>query len=301
MSKKYLYIILIFLFLFNILAVVAFYQQKPIQTPRVIFLDVGQGDAALIDVGNDMQILIDGGDGKNILEKLGEYMPFYDRKIELVIMTHPDKDHMGGLVEVLKYYEVGRVLETGIECEKAICKEWDKLIKEKNISVKYAQFGQRIKAGNVEMAVLYPFESLESKEVKNSNDASIVLKLVINKNLSNVGENGDKNQKILNLPASGQDDKFNNSYLLTGDAGFPVEKELLDKNINVESKILKASHHGSKYATSNEFLKAVKPEKAIISSGKNNYGHPAKELLNRLRNMSIEIFRTDRMGDVIFE
>ena len=278
MPKKYLIIILILLTL-NALAALAFYQQKPIQSPRAIFLDVGQGDAAMIDAGNDIQILIDGGDGKNILERLGKNMPFYDKKIELVIMTHPDKDHIGGLVEVLKYYEVGQVLETGIECEKAICKEWDKLIEEKNIPVKYAQFGQRIKAGNIEMAVLYPFENLKDKKVKNSNDASIVLKLVFERGLQS--ESAD--------------------ILLTGDAGFPVEKELLNKNIDLESKILKVSHHGSKYATSNEFLQAVNPEKAIVSVGKNSYGHPAKELLNRLKNMSIEIFRTDETGDVIFE
>ena len=278
MQKKYLIIILILLTL-NALAVLAFYQQKPIQSPRVIFLDIGQGDAALIDIGNDTQILIDGGDGRSILERLGKHLPFYDRKIELVIMTHPDKDHIGGLVEVLKYYEVGQVLETGIECEKAICKEWDKLIEEKNIPVKYAQFGQRIKAGNIEMAVLYPFENLKDKKVKNSNDASIVLKLVFERGLQS--ESAD--------------------ILLTGDAGFPVEKELLNKNIDLESKILKVSHHGSKYATSNEFLQAVNPEKAIVSVGKNSYGHPAEKLLNRLKNMSIEIFRTDETGDVIFE
>jgi competence protein ComEC len=233
----------------------------------------------MIDVGNNIQILIDGGDGKNILDKLGEHLPFYDRKIELVIMTHPDKDHIGGLVEVLKYYEVEQILETGIECEKAICKEWDKLIKEKNIPVKYAQFGQRIKAGNIEMAVLYPFKNLKDEKVKDSNDASIVLRLILEQGL--------------------QPD--NATILLTGDAGFPVEKDLISQNINLEAKILKVSHHGSKYGTSNDFLKLVKPEKAIISVGKNSYGHPAKELLNRLKNMSIEIFRTDQMGDVIFE
>ncbi|MCK5084419.1 MAG: MBL fold metallo-hydrolase [Candidatus Pacebacteria bacterium] len=302
--KKYLYIILIFLFLFNALAGIAFWQQKPIQTPRIIFLDIGQGDAALIDVGNDTQILIDGGDGKNILDKLGEHLPFYDRKIELVIMTHPDKDHLGGLVEVLRYYEVEQILETGIECDKAICEEWDRLIEEKNIPVTYAHFGQRIKASDINIAVLYPFENLEGKEVKNSNDASIVLKVVIKDGLFEAEKNGDKSKMILNQSFDNDQDDIvqnSNSFLLTGDAGFPVEKELLYKNINIEAKILKVSHHGSKHATSNEFLQAVNPEKAIVSVGKNSYGHPAKELLNRLKNMSIEIFRTDEAGDVIFE
>ncbi|MCK4891059.1 MAG: MBL fold metallo-hydrolase [Candidatus Pacebacteria bacterium] len=272
MSKKYLIIILIF-FTFNILAALAFYQQKTIQSPRVTFLNVGQGDAALIEIGNDMQILIDGGDGKNILDKLGEHMSFYDRKIELVILTHPDKDHMGGLIEILKYYEVEQILETGIICETAICQEWDKLIEEKNISVKYAQFGQRIKAGNIKMTVLYPFENLQDKKAENDNESSIILRI----------------------------DTENDSYLLTGDSGFKTEKKLIDENINIKAKVIKISHHGSKNATSNEFLRLVNPQKAVVSVGKNSYGHPAQELLNRLKNMNVAIFRTDEEGDVIFE
>ncbi len=283
--KKHFYLILIILFLTIVFASLAFWQNNSVENKnektKIIFLDVGQGDAALIDAGNNTQILIDGGDGKDILNKLGEHLPFYDRKIELVIMTHPDKDHLGGLVEVLKYYEVEQILETGIKCEKTICEEWDKLITEKNIPVKYAEFGQRIETGNIEMSVLYPFESLKDKEVKDSNDVSIVLKLVVN------SEQGLQPESV--------------KILLTGDAGFPVENNLISQNINLESKILKVSHHGSKNATSNEFLKSVKPEKAIISVGKNNYGHPAKELLNRLKNINVEIFRTDEGGDWILE
>ncbi len=308
--KKHFYLILIILFLTTAFASLAFWRNNSVKNKnektKIIFLDIGQGDAAMIDIPKDTQILIDGGDGKDILNKLGEHLPFYDRKIELVIMTHPDKDHIGGLVEVLKYYEVEQILETGIKCEKAICEEWDKLIEEKNIPVKYAEFGQRIKAGNIEMAVLYPFESLKDKEVKDSNDASIVLKLIIDNDLFEVG-NDNENQKILR---QAQDDNIileqglqpeRAEILFTGDAGFPVEKDLISQNINLEAKILKVSHHGSKYGTSNEFLKSVKPEKAIISVGKNSYGHPAKELLNRLKNMNIEIFRTDEMGDWILE
>lgn len=281
--KKHLYFILIILFLTTAFASLAFWQDNSVENKsektKIIFLDIGQGDAMLIDTSRDTQILIDGGNGKDILNKLGEHLPFYDRKIELVIMTHPDKDHIGGLVEVLKYYEVEQVLETGIKCEKAICEEWDRLIEEKNIPVKYAEFGQRIKTGNIEMVVLYPFENLKDQEVKNSNDTSIVLKLFLERGL--------------------QPD--NMTILLTGDAGFPVEKDLISQNINLESQILKVSHHGSKYGTSNEFLQIVHPEKAIISVGKNSYGHPAKELLNRLKNVSIEIFRTDKTGDWILE
>lgn len=284
--KKHLIAILILLIL-NALFGIAFYNENYVQRPRVIFFDVGQGDSAMVDVGGNTQILIDGGSGNAVLEKIGKYMPFYDRKIELVIMTHPDKDHMGGLVEVLKYYQVGQILETGIFCDTAICKEWDKLISEKNIPVKYAEFGQKINIGNVNMDILYPFENLKGEKVKDDNDTSIILKLAIN--------NYDQDNIALD------NDRFNNSYLFTGDAEFKAEKKLLDKNINIESKILKVSHHGSKNATSNEFLQAVKPEKTVISVGKNSYGHPAEELLNRLKNMSIEIFRTDEREDLVFE
>ena len=279
--KKFLVIVSFILFPATLFIGLDLWRDDSIENknPRIIFFDVGQGDSAMIDGGDNVQILIDGGDGNNILEKLGKYMPLLDRKIELVIMTHPDKDHIGGLVEVLKYYQVQQVLQTGIKCDKAICKEWDKLIEEKDIPVTYAHFGQRIKAGDINVAVLYPFENLKGQEVKNSNDASIILKLVLDQGLQ---------------PESVE-------ILLTGDAGFPVEKELLDKNINIEAKILKVSHHGSKHATSNEFLQVVKPEKAIVSVGKNSYGHPAEELLNRLKNMSIDIFRTDEVRDVVFE
>lgn len=309
LSRKHFYLILIILFPTTILAGLIFWRDNPNenknQNLKIIFLDVGQGDAALIDIGNDTQILIDGGNGKDILNKLGEHLPFYDRKIELVVLTHPDKDHIGGLVEVLKYYEVEQVLETGIKCDKAICEEWDRLIKEKNIPVKYAEFGQRIKAGKIEMIVLYPFENLKDKEVKDSNDASIVLKVIVDDDFFETGEDNSKNQKILkqvqdNSISLGQEFQFEGvEILLTGDAGFPVEKKLLDKNINVKSRMLKVSHHGSKNATSNEFLKSVKPEKAIVSVGKNSYGHPTEELLNRLKNINAQIFRTDQAGDVI--
>lgn len=269
---KYKIIFLALLFLANALLAIAFYNQDSVQKPRVIFLDVGQGDAIVIDAPNNTQILIDGGNGKEILNRLGKYMPFYDRKIELVIMTHPDKDHMGGLVEVLKYYQVEEVLQTGIFCDTAICEEWDRLISEKNIPIKYAEFGQIINLKGVGASILYPFESLKGEKVKNDNDTSIVIRV----------ETGG------------------NSFLLTGDAGFGLENELMSNNINIESGILKVSHHGSKNATSNDFLQAVMPEAAIISVGKNNYGHPAEELLNRLKNMNMEIFRTDKTGDAVF-
>jgi len=274
MSKKSFLLKFIILFIIiDILLGIAFFQYNSRKKPRVIFFDVGQGDAIMLDAPGNIQVLVDGGNGNNILSKLGKYMPFYDKNIELVVATHPDKDHLGGLVEVLKHYNVSKVLQTGIMCSSALCRKRDSLISEKSIPVKYAEFGQNIKIGNsADIYVLYPFNSLRNKEFKKDNDTSIILKI----------------------------NTSSNSYLLTGDAGFKTEDKLIDRNINVKSNTLKVSHHGSKYSTSSEFLLKVKPEKAIISVGKNNYGHPAEKLINRLKNMNSEIFRTDEIGDVVF-
>jgi len=269
-KKNIIFITLILLFVLIVFFCQNYFVKN--QKPKIVYFNVGQGDSAMIDTGNNIQILIDGGEGNIILEKLGKHMPLLDREIELVIMTHPDKDHMGGLIEVLKYYQVELILETGIICETAICKEWDKLIEEKNIPVKYAEFGQRIVVDDIEINILYPFESLQNRKVKNDNESSIILKVNLENEL----------------------------YLFTGDAGFEVENELIDKSIYLKTDILKISHHGSKNATSNEFLRLVNPKKAVISVGKNSYGHPTNELLNRLKNMNIDFFRTDEVGDLIF-
>lgn len=240
---------------------------------EITFLDVGQGDAILIEKGR-MQILIDGGDGQQILGRLGETMPLGDKRIELVIATHPDEDHLGGLVKVLENYEVGNVLESGIACDKDFCAKWKELITKNQTAVTDAKLGEQIEYGeDIALAVLYPFSGVAGKEYKNANDTSLVLKANIN---------GKK-------------------YLLTGDTEDKIEKLLLQSNLDLDADTLKVSHHGSKNATSAAFLSAVTPTRAVISVGKNNtYGHPTEEVLNRLRNMNVEILRTDEKGNIVF-
>lgn len=255
----------------NILALIAFGDSKYDRSARIIFLDMGQGDATLILAENDNQVLIDGGDGKKIMNKLGQYMPFYDRKIELLIITHPDSDHIGGLIDVIKYYDINEIMMTKYSCDTDICKELDKVITEKAIMKKYAKSGQTIYAGSQTLKILNPLD--DKINANDNNDNSIVIKTIIN-------------GKIL---------------LLSGDAGFKIENELSTLNINIDSDILKISHHGSKNATSGTFIEKVSPEKAIISVGKNRYGHPSKDVLNRLKNANISILRTDEAGDIIIE
>lgn len=264
---------LIFLLLgvVNFFALMAFASDIYNGHEKIIFLDVGQGDATLIMGENGDQVLVDGGNGKNIMEKLGKYMPFYDHKIEIVVITHPDSDHAAGLIEVLKYYDVGQIVATRYSCDTLMCKELDAVISGKKIKKTYAEFGQTIRARG-KMAEVLHFKDPASN-TQNDNDNSIVLKAEVN----------------------------GKTILMMGDAGVGVERDLVRRGINIDSDILKVSHHGSKSASSDEFIGKVSPQEAIISVGKNKYGHPSEEVLNRLINANIEVLRTDVSGDIVIE
>jgi competence protein ComEC len=255
-----------------VLGFIIFYSSR--QDLKVIFLDVGQGDAILISHGSD-QILIDGGpSGPVLLEKLGKYVPFWDRKIEIVIATHPDADHIGGLVDLMRTYQVGEIVDTQTESESQVYKKYKEMIDSKKISVAEGVAGVNIKIGeNAEMKILSPMQNYNSSE-RDTNLNSIAARLVF-------GEN---------------------SFLFTGDLPSDGEQALIKGGENLNSQVLKVGHHGSKYSTSEEFLRIVSPSAAVISVGANNkYGHPAPEILERLKNMSINILRTDEQRDIIYE
>jgi len=242
---------------------------------RVVFLDVGQGDAILISQGSQ-QLLIDGGkDGKLLLEKLGKYIPFWDRNIEAIVETHPDQDHIGGLINVLGAYGVTVVLETNMQSESQTFKKLEEEIAKNKIEKVEAKKDVTIKfAGGATAQILYPFESVTDIDGKDTNMYSVVVELT-------VGEN---------------------KFLFMGDLPTTEENKLLEKNVDVRAQFLKVAHHGSKYASSDYFLEAVKPTEAIISVSKNNsYGHPNPEVLQRLLQHRINILRTDEEGDIIYE
>lgn len=242
---------------------------------QVVFLDVGQGDSILISKGSQ-QILIDGGkDGKLLLEKIGKYVPFWDRKIEAIIETHPDADHIGGLIDVLNVYQVDAILATKMQSDSQTFKKLEDLILENKIEKIEAKKDVAIKFADGAVAeVLYPFESVTDVYGSDTNMYSVVVKLT-------AGEN---------------------KFLLTGDLPTTAENKLLENRVDVSAQFLKVAHHGSKYATSSDFLDAVKLEEAIISVGKNNsYGHPNQEVLQRLVQHRINILRTDESGDIVYE
>jgi competence protein ComEC len=264
--------LLIFL---NILVWLAVYELNKPQLLEVNFFDVGQGDAIFIETPSRHQILIDGGPGPLILEKLAQSLPFWDRTIDLIVLTHPEHDHLAGLIEVLKRYKVENILWTGVLRDTAEYKEWQRLIRDETAEIFIAEAGQKIILSKPDInnfvEILYPFENLEGQEFKNSNNTSIVAKLIF-------GEN---------------------SFLFTGDAYKSVEKKLVDKEINLTSDVFKVGHHGSKTSNSEEFIEKVSPEIAVISAGQDNpYHHPHQETLDTLEKYGIKILRTDKDGDI---
>jgi len=278
-KKKLVFGIVSVLFIADILVFLAVYDLSRRNFLEVDFFDVGQGDATFIQTPEGHQILIDGGPDSAILEKLGGSLPLGDRTLDLIILTHPENDHLLGLIEVLKNYEIGNILWTGIVRDTENYKEWERLIKkeqkEEKANIFIAKAGQKIylseRNPDQYVEVLYPFESLEGKSFKDSNNTSIVNKLIFREN----------------------------SFLFPGDIYKSAEKEILEKGIDVDSDVLKISHHGSKTSSAEEFIAKVSPEVAVISAGKDNkYGHPSPETLEALEKYGINILRTDINGDI---
>ena len=240
------------------------------QTMQVTFFDVAQGDAIFIETRQGHQILIDGGPNNAVVEKLGQALPFADKSLDLVVLTHPDADHITGLVGVLEAYDVENVLWTGMEKETNIFASWQAALRQEGANIWLVADPQVIRwsqSSQERIDVLYAAD--QTAEV---NDTSVVTKLVF-------GET---------------------SFLFPGDITSKIEQEMLQENIDIDADILKIPHHGSKYSSSENFLAAVSPQLAVIQVGKNNtYGHPTPEVLKRLGR--IPILRTDQNGDIIIQ
>ncbi len=232
---------------------------------HVWFLDVGQGDAILIQTPSGQQILIDGGPSPSaLLDQLGEVLPFWDRSLDMVILTHPDDDHMAGLIPLFDRYQVGKALDS------LLPDSWDGaawLVTAEAAGVRREMVapGMRLASGPTVLTVLSPLDCSKAA----GNDLSVVLRL----------EYGQS------------------TMLLTGDAEQEAEQTMLRGSMPLRADVLKVGHHGSNASTSPEFLAAVQPRLAVISVGaENRYGHPAPELLQRLQG--IEVLRTDQRGRI---
>lgn len=237
-------------------------------TLTVRFLDVGQGDAILISEGS-VQVLIDGGkDPKRLLELLGAYMPFWDQTIDAVVATHPDEDHIGGLVGLPSRYVVSEFLQTNEPSQSQVFSRYQGMVNKASAIETFAPLSVVFPNG-ARLETIYPDDGINSQHKISSNETSIVMKLTY-------GEH---------------------SFLFTGDLPDTKESELLVGDIEV----LKVGHHGSKHSTSDLFLDRITPEYGVVSVGSNNrYGHPTPEVIEKLQIRNIEIFRTDKEGTITF-
>ena len=235
----------------------------------VNFLDVGQGDSILIQTPNNHIILVDGGAETAVLTELNDVLPFLQKKIDLLVLTHPHSDHIEGLVPVIEKYDVESALITGVDYTNSYYDEFLKDLRgEARIYFAYAGTDFEFDDG-VFVDVLYPFAPIVGEEFENLNNSSIVLRITY-------GEN---------------------EILLTGDAESEVETELLESGVPLQSDVMKAGHHGSRTATSSEFLEEVAPSIVVIQCGSDNsFGHPHQETLDNLSG--IDVYRNDLDGRV---
>ncbi|MBU0577735.1 MBL fold metallo-hydrolase [Patescibacteria group bacterium] len=228
------------------------------------FLDVGQGDAILIQTPEYKNVLIDAGENGAVVEELGEQIGFFNQEIDLFILTHPHRDHFGGFLDVIQKYPVKQVMITGVISSDPMYEAFLNEIQLLNIPIIFPQNDQDIQMGNnVFLDILYPLtnQSLIGHDVDNKNNTSIVAHLI----------------------------KSNTSLaLLTGDAEHEEEKEILLSGQDVQSDILKLGHHGSRTATSDAFLAAVNPQTAIVSAGiDNKFEHPHGETMEKVKDLTV--------------
>ena len=219
------------------------YIQIPDDKFHMYFLNIGQGDGMLVRTPDNHQILIDGGPDNKIIGELGAVLPFFDKSIDLVILSHPHADHMNGLIEVLKRYKVENVLLTGVNYNSSDYKEFLAEIKNQNIRFFIAEKSSDFKFGDVIFDVLYPEGQILGRNFKNLNNSSIALRVMY------------KNKIIL----------------LTGDLESEAEAELIARYGNLlKADVFKAGHHGSRYSSSLSLFQKIQPTIAVIQSGNNN-------------------------------
>lgn len=258
-----------------IITVQVFY---PADNLKVNFINVGEGDCILIEAPNKINILIDGGGTPQSDFDVGNkiVIPYLRRKgineIDLLILTHPHLDHLEGLLPILKEFKVDMVLDSGLLCDSSEYKEFISLILEKGISYHKAKAGDNfVFSNNLEIFLLNPLYDSDFYDESDFNNASIVVKLFY--------KNAD--------------------FLFTGDIEVTAEKKLLVWQNILQSDILKVGHHGSITSTNLEFLDKVDPRIAIITVGKNHFGHPSQKIIERLEDGNIQIYRTDEDGTII--
>jgi len=243
---------------------------------EVHFLDVGHGDSIMIETPSGQKVLIDGGpDSNKLCLELDDRLAFWDRNIDVVILTHPHEDHLVGLLEVLRRYQVGQVMESGFAEDCPAYAEWCRLLSDKRVPQTIIRRGQRVDLGDgISLDVIHPPNEFMQDTGEDANNNSVTLRLVWNRI----------------------------SFLLTGDLCGEGETYIIHsvQSHGLKSTVLKVAHHGSPTSTSQHFLDVVNPEVAVISVGQDNgFGHPSSVVLKSLD--ALPVYRTDLHGTISFE
>ena len=237
---------------------------------HIVICDVGQGDAIYIRTPSGKDILVDGGSNDNVLNCLSNHMPFWDKTIDLIVLSHPHADHLTGLISVLDRYSLIHYATENVQISGVLHKKLQDKLAEKNITANYLKMGDRI-----EFSDQTKFETFWPDE--NSLEKNII---------------ASENNSLVQLLSYGDFE-----FLLTGDIDVSILNKIENEIGDID--VLKVSHHGSKTGINGEFLSTVTPELAVISVGKENkYGHPAWQTIDFLKKYSVEIFRTDKNGEV---
>lgn len=300
MNKKFKYFIstLVLLLLVSLL----FLTQQPDGKLHLYFCDVGQGDAIYIRFPDSTDMLIDGGPGNKVLDCLSQNMPFYDREINVVMLTHPQADHLNGLIPVLERYRVLYFISSPLGNSTLGYQKLQDIILKKNIEVKNLYSNQSIDFGKVKFRSLWPEKNWLVNNINCSNNNCSTL---ASKNDSVLGISTD-NSDLNNFSEMGILSYGSFDVLLTGDGDKRIQDDILKiynnqidpDQIGVDIEVMKVPHHGSKTAITNEFLQRFKPQLAVISVGKNSYGHPNSELINKLFSLGAQVMRTDQDGTI---
>jgi competence protein ComEC len=255
---------------------------------HVVFCDVGQGDAIFIRTPQQVDMLIDGGPNDSVLNCLSHHMPFWDHHIDLVFATHPDADHISGLVDVVNRYDISE-FGTSIDGTTSISKELDRVLRNKRLKVQYIHEGDRFRIGSQS-------ENSENSDGAENSDQEVVLEtLWPQQEYVRTRPTDDTNSySLVQKVTYGK-----NTVLLTGDITFDIFNQLMADAGHIN--ILKAPHHGSYTGINEDTFLYNKPQIVIISDGKNNrYGHPHASVLKVLDEHQIPYLRTDQVGEIEF-
>lgn len=265
----------------------SFLAKIPDNKLHLVFCNVGQGDAIYIRFPDGRDMLVDGGPNNSVLQCLGKYMPFWDKKIDMVILTHPERDHMQGLVSVLSRFQVSYLVRSDITNDSEGFRELLSIIKNNHISEKLVTAGEKIDIGDSTLSILWP----------NTRELALVNP-----------EYGNPNPNILGAQnGTGLNDasvvlwlRYGNfDALLPGDNDTQTSFEYRGTPLaDDQLEVLKVPHHGSKTGLNQAVIDWLHPQLAIISVGKNSFGHPTSEILNLLNLNKIKILRTDQAGDI---